>query len=216
MRRVYAAAETLCPPARVGPVLASLLIGAAMLCPTAHANVTEASLTAALGATMEACAVEVTIDAVEDDLVNLSEALLVDDTEVGTFASISPTLSGISRRDSVLFGSPAFEAWAEFTPDVVISDADCLRVMAGARLTFRGSFGNDAATMTLPSDFGLQTAYDGSDLVDLETDGLELNALNGVVLLGIALSGGCSSSGLAPGLAISLLALGTCARRRRS
>lgn len=185
------------------------LAAAALGSPMAHADVSEVSIRAAIGDTLEACAVEVTIEAVEDDLVNLSETLLFGGKDAVNFGAIDPVISGISRGDSVLFGSPSFEVYADFKPDASISDALCLQLRAEYDLGFRGSFGEDAGSLTLPADFGTLMAFDGTDSIDLEVDGIELDSLSGSVTLGVPPDSGCGCglSGSIPGLGLPLLGL---------
>lgn len=195
----------------------ALVVAATFASNVAHADVSSVSLRYAVGATFEACAVEVTIDAVDQNLVNLQETLIFDGTDVASFGDIEPTISMIRRNDSVLFGSPAFQTWAQFQPDAMLTDADCLSLMAGSTLSFRGSFGEDAGSLTLPSDYDVLSAFDGNNWLDLETDGLELFSLTSVIALGVFVATGCGCATVSPwGTGLPLVGLlGLVALRRR-
>lgn len=183
----------------------------------AHARVSDVSLAYVRGDVEEACAVQVTIEEVEDNLVNLSETLTLDGTPWATFAEIDPTIDSIRKGDSVLFASARFELYAEYDADVVVADEDCATLMGGHTLGFLGSFGEDAGSLVIPDALGLNSVFDGTATIDLQQDGYELESLDGSLSLGTGGTGcGCTSSGPLPaglpvGLAIAALVL----RRRR-
>lgn len=140
----------------------------------------DVGLVAVWGEFAESCAVEVTVEDVEQDLINGAEELKIDDVSWGTFASISPSISGISKGDSVLYASAAFEEETGATADVTVPDEACaVDFRPKARLDFFGSFGPVAGSTTLPSDFTAHSLWNGTDRVDLSVEGYTLHGLGG-------------------------------------
>lgn len=196
----------------------SALVVALGMVTSAHAEVQETDIRFVVGPTYEACAIEITVTRVVDDLINGSETLTVDGADVASFADVAPAMSGVSRGNSVLFGSPSFELWASFTPDALLSDKLCASLGAGSEIGFRGSFGADAGSLTLPSDIGMHAAYDGNSLDDLAANAVVFSGLGGEVTLGdgvVPSDCGCASGGTPSGAALSLLGLLALARTRR-
>ncbi|MEO0606134.1 MAG: hypothetical protein AAF211_32190 [Myxococcota bacterium] len=197
--------------------LLAVTVAATLICRSAEARVSEVSFGYVQGDVAEACAVQVTIETVEDNLVNLSETLTLDGLSWATFAQIEPAIDSIRRGDSVLFASPTFEGFGGIAADVALSDADCAKITGGHTIGFLGSFGDDAGSITIPSGITLNSAFDGSMMIDLSVDSFDVSSLNDSVTLGVAAAFcGCRStaplsSGFPLLVATALLAL----RRRR-
>lgn len=134
----------------------SLLMSVAAARP-ARANADAAVIQRAVVLTaLKACAIQMVLTHVVNNQTNGSEALLLNGTKVAGIARIV-ALGLALQGKPFLIASPAFEAETGETADETISDADCEK-LPNAELTFRGSFGNTAATATVPATWAVQTA----------------------------------------------------------
>lgn len=172
-------------------VIAGLLPG------VASANVTDVAVRVALLDAPEECAVEVEVESVEGDLFNGNEALQFNGMTVATFSPLLSSRSNISSGTRILFGSPAFRAAVGAETDIDLTDEDCATLEAGTEVGFLGSFGPEAASLTLPSGFSLRKFVDPSGtLTDLEVVGVLLrNSLGNEISIGGSSSGGDAGTG---------------------
>jgi hypothetical protein len=156
--------------------------------------------------TLRACAIQMAVTHIVNNQTNGSEALLLNGVKIAGIARIA-ALGLALQGKSFLVASPAFEAETGETADETISDDDCEKLTPGAKLEFRGSFGNMAGSATLPNEWAVQKAIiwtSGGLLVDLLINSIQLVRFaaalilvgNGPLLAAIAASsgggGGCS------------------------
>lgn len=136
-------------------LLVSLLVPTALvvLAGPASADVSKVGLVVGRLATPQSCFVQVDVQTDAENKQNGQEKLLVGDTNLGTWASLVSAGKSIAVGKSVLYGSAAFATEAGITPDITVPDASCEKIAPNAVLTFNGSFGPVAGTVTLPADF---------------------------------------------------------------
>ena len=145
----------------------------------ASANVHEVRLIIAQLELTTACAVDVEVRAVEMNLFNGSESLEIDSASVGTFAPLTEMRMNISVGTHVLFASDDFASSAGITPDVTLNSDVCANIAVGSNFRFVGSFGDEAANITLPEGFGPNFAFNGTELTDLGVAALLLYNASG-------------------------------------
>lgn len=161
---------------------------------TASANVSSVKLFAGRLATPESCFVQVDIEVDEQDLQNGEEVLLVGDASFGTFAALVNANKKIAAGKSVLYGSSAFATEAGITPDIEVPGTDCAKIAPNAVLSFNGSFGPVAGTLTIPNDFSALQIVGDLLLIHLESQEYKVKSLEAEKSIG-PFGGGASSSG---------------------
>jgi hypothetical protein len=184
--------------------------------------------------TLKACAIQLMITSIVNNQTNGSEAVTIDGVKIAGIARLAALGAALANKP-FLVASPAFEAETGETADETISDADCEKLTPGTKLAFRGSFGNEAGSATIPTGFALNTAVvwtSNNLLVNLLVNSLQLARFvaalivlgNGPLVAEIVASsgggGGCAYAPIAAGTealaALALLAIVIASRTRRS
>jgi hypothetical protein len=182
---------------------------------------------------LSACALQMTLLSVVNNQTNGNEAVLVGGTKVAGIAKVAAQGMALVNRP-ITVASPMFEAMTGTKADETISDSDCTKLVAGAKVEFRGSFGPIAGAATIPTGFGLNKAVlwdSGDQLVDLTIASIQLKTYLGLLIAlgtgplvggtpagGGSGGGGCSyaaNGASAPAASLALIAGGLLLRRRR-
>lgn len=215
-----------------GRIAAGMLVVATLgSASVASANVNDVSLRIVRLDAAEACAVDVEVRNAEMDLFNGAEELQFGATTVGTFAPLTEERTTITAGTHVLFASSQFvsAAGGEIVADVALTGADCALLVPGVTVRFIGSFGDEAATLTLPATVAAMFAFDELGLTDLEVAAILLYNAAGTPYTigegeplpppggggGCAVAGGRAGDAAVIALAIAALALGAGRRTRR-
>ncbi len=151
------------------------------------------------------CGAEVEVEAIQDGLINGTEALRVNKEVLADNSALS-IQSGYAVEDRFLYLSASlaarFELKLELDYQGTIPDDQCQKLMDGDEIDFRGSFGQELSAFTL-SDVMLNSAYFFNDNsyqhVDLTQNSLTINSLSDSWSIGTGDLFGSSGAGSTTG-----------------
>lgn len=144
----------------------------------ASANLKVVDLTPIVGATDTSCAVQVDPKEIVDNMYKgPDEALNVDTVKITDLQVLKLAGVTLDATKSILFASDDFVTEFGIPKDVPLTGAQCKLLVAGAILSFTGSFGTEAGTLTLPQEFSLNSAVKAGIYLSLLNSGITIRSL---------------------------------------